>query len=116
VLAGTVSVLNKILLEFVHKAVAYRCIYRGGMELSLQLSELGFYKSETVATKDNAKTNMVDVGMLQNLIERAEKNGHAYIKACEGYLRKNTASYPLYIPSTASSVFALQGTNKIGII
>lgn len=115
--AASLTPLNSVLADFIKKAVAYRCIYRGGYDLSSELSEIGFNQTNFPGVQaDNIKAKTFDANILHVLIDRAEKNGRAYMKACESYLRKNSASYPLYTVSSANSVWDLPGTDKIGII
>jgi hypothetical protein len=115
--AANITQLNKVLIEFLKKAIAYRCIYRGGLNLAVELSEIGFGQIMFPGLgNDNIKSLTIDNNILTSIINRAEMNGQAYLKACEGYLKKYAASYPLFVPSSSNSLWDLKGSDKIGII
>lgn len=115
--AGTLTNPNNILLGFIKKAVAFRCFFRGGFDLAMEISELGFFQVQYPGgNTDNIKSKTMSAEMINKLTDNAEKNGQAYMRTLESYLQNNAATYPLYTPSEARSIFALSGTDKIGII
>jgi len=115
--AANITQLNKVLIEFISKAVAYRCIYRGGLNLAVELSDMGFSQIMFPGLgNDNIKAKTIEYDMIKAMMNRAEMNGLAYLKACEGYLKKYSASYPLFVPSASNSLWDLKGSDKIGII
>lgn len=121
ILADSLSAVNAKFLQLLQKAVAFRTIYRGGVELLAELNEYGLYQKQIVENSKNFKTKSAAVADLyESIFGRAKAMGHAYLKTCESFLKANIGDYPTYANSSAyddsGSVFDIEGTNKIGVI
>ncbi len=121
ILADSLTAANDKFLSLLEKAVAFRTIYRGGVELLAELNEFGLYQKQIVDNARNFKTaTAAEQDLYESLFGRAKSMGSAYLKTCENFLKANIADYPTYADSSAyddsGSVYDLEGTDKIGII
>lgn len=121
ILSDSLTEANNNFLKYLVKAVAYRTIFRGGIELLTELNEYGFYQKQIEKVESNFKSETIARESIFNqLIEQARMNGQSYLKSCESFLKANILDYPTFANSSAydttGSVYNLKGTDKIGII
>lgn len=109
---------NKALVDYIQKAVAYRSIYRGNVQLITDVNEYGFFQKELEKSEKNIKTQApVKESLLDKLLSNAEYIGNSYLRSIESFLKSNLASYPLFENSTAyddtGSVFDIDINSKV---